>query len=495
MQNAKPSRRQFLKQAALLAGAAPVLAAADRIGTAEAKTKPSVAEVRPMTCRFETPAVLATYTTADHRRRLENIGVCEYGVRKCLRKHLITNYVPGHCLYVIKGSDWTRWQPNEEDERQLADLRDRGIGLIHVWETWANTWGGNPMYQATNPKAFRQFIDMVHRHGIRILPYTTSCFFDRNDASFREKWAAPKEFDIPYTDWFKHEWHLARVSPASPDYRAFRLARLAHIFDEFDVDGIYDDTGYLRPADCTAQENFWNAEVPQYSPEALAAAPPEIADEVHAFRESRENDGAFADLLALIYAEVKRRGRIFKLHVQACDHVRTDLKVYDYLWVGEFVEDSDFERRMTKGLAPYITSHPNQFREGESVDDNYLHTVPYLQFPVMMGQPDYDPSPGHLAHTRWLKRYQPMVEDGTWAYLEITDSDLVRGPLPQDVVVSAYANREIYLVLANYGTAPAEVATADVYVPADQPKEPARQTWTIAGRSLLILRRVGPGKP
>jgi hypothetical protein len=36
-----------------------------------------------------------TFTSEDHRRRLENIAACECGIRKCLQKHLITGYIPG----------------------------------------------------------------------------------------------------------------------------------------------------------------------------------------------------------------------------------------------------------------------------------------------------------------------------------------------------------------------------------------------------------------
>ncbi len=33
------------------------------------------------------------------------------------------------------------------------------------------------------------------------------------------------------------------------------------------------------------------------------------------------------------------------------------------------------------------------------------------------------------AHARWLKRYLPLVEEETWAWLEIGQSDLFAAPL------------------------------------------------------------------
>ena len=135
----------------------------------------------------------------------------------------------------------------------------------------------------------------------------------------------------------------------------------------------------------------------------------------------------------------------------------------------------------------------------DNEDELYLHSIPYLQFPILMAgrpftgepaaipgihyppeetdfwtrhcraiwkyyqaHPDgpysygwWDSVPGRPearpTHVRWLKQYQPLVEEGTWARLEISESSLFQRPLPQSVVASAFANRELYLVLANYG--------------------------------------------
>jgi hypothetical protein len=81
-----------------------------------------------------------------------------------------------------------------------------------------------------------------------------------------------------------------------------------------------------------------------------------------------------------------------------------------------------------------------------------------------------------------------MVEEGTWAWLEISDSDLFAAPLPKDVVASAFANREFHLVLANYGQSAVEIATRDAYAPVAETGA-ARKHWTLPARSLQILRR------
>jgi len=100
------------------------------------------------------------------------------------------------------------------------------------------------------------------------------------------------------------------------------------------------------------------------------------------------------------------------------------------------------------------------------------------------GRPEARPT-----HRRWLRQYLPMVEEGTWAWLEIHDSDLFDRPLPQHVVASVFANRELYLVLANYGTGTVQVHTADSYVSAAEPSGAARRHWELKPRSLTILKR------
>jgi hypothetical protein len=92
-------------------------------------------------------------------------------------------------------------------------------------------------------------------------------------------------------------------------------------------------------------------------------------------------------------------------------------------------------------------------------------------------------------HARWLKRYMPLVEDGTWAWLEVGESNLFAKPMPQGVVASVFANRELYMVLANYGNTAAEIETTAAYTPTDQSSAAPAKQWSLPPRSLQILRR------
>ncbi len=459
--------------------------------------------------------VLRRATAADHRRRLANIGLCQRAIRTCLRKHLVTGYLPGQCCYNL-GEYPSRqpWEPDDWDEQELDRLRDQGIRLIQVHEEWNDSQRlfGSHKLAPLNPAGFRRFVDMVHRRGMKLIVYVSSGYFEQNDPDFRPEWTV--EGDRPLVEIY---FRYAHCSPASPGWRAYFLQHLVRILDDYGVDGVYNDLGYRQPPDLGGQAS---------------------GDQVLAFAENAGHDGALADLLALIYSEVHRRGGVVKVHRGNVLAPQTDLKVYDYLWVGEGAKQGDRFREAVKGHAPYVVPCLDMSRATIGNEDElYLHAIPYLQFPLLLaGRPftgqravipgiDYPPPercfwtrhcraiwkhfqanpngpfsygwwdsvPGRPAarptHARWLKQYLPLVEEGTWAWLEIGPSDLFRQALPADVVASAFANRELFLVLANYATQPAAIETRDPYVAvADAAAEP-KTTWRLEGRSLAILRR------
>jgi len=381
-------RRDFLKTAAQVSAARAACSAL--AGPAPAAT--SDAHARPAS------PILTSYTAGDHRRRLENIGLCERSIRTCMRTHLIASYLPAQCCYNLGEYPCRKpWDPDQWDEQELDRLREHGIQLIQVHEEWNDSqrlFGGHKL-APLNPAGFRRFVEMVHR-----------------------------------------------------------------------------------------------------------------------------------------------RGGIVKVHRGGATRPQTDLKVYDYLWVGEGGRSGDRLREAVKDHPPYVVPCLDMSRATvENEEELYLHSIPYLQFPLLLAgrpftgeraavpgikyppeeqcfwtrhcraiwkhyqaNPDgphsygwWDSVPGRPAarptHARWLKRYLPLVEEGTWAWLEIGQSSLFAASLPKEVVASAYANRELYLVLANYGRSAAEVGTSDAYVPADSPSASPTKLWRIPARSLVILRR------
>ena len=93
---------------------------------------------------------------------------------------------------------------------------------------------------------------------------------------------------------------------------------------------------------------------------------------------------------------------------------------------------------------------------------------------------------------RWLHHfdlYRPMVTDGSWAWIALRDTALFHAKLPAELTASLFGNDAIYLVLANYGHAPVEIATTAAYVPLTAAPSAARSRFKLEGRSLQILRR------
>jgi hypothetical protein len=493
------NRREFLKAGAVVSLPASAVQAAD-------------APAARADAAAGSPAVLARYTAEDHRHRLTNIGLCTQKIRRCLRKHLIADYLPAQCVYNM-GEYPSRkpWEPGEEDEKELDRLKSDGVQLIHVMDEWNDRYGlfGGNKLTAVNPAGFRRFVAMVHRRGLKILAYASSGYFAGHDPDYRLEWSRPGD---AIGGW----WDLPRCSPASPGWRAYFLPRMLRILDDYELDGLYNDWGYV--------------------PNAGKRIKQPAADEVAAFQETPQYDGAVADLLHLIYSEVKRRGGIYKMHADRANEPLTGgLKVYDYLWVGENVANADGLREATKNHTPYVVPCiQGTSARVENESEHFLHSIPYMQFPLLQGgRPltgeravipiprlpgvqekgfyrkawDYyqahpngpyiyggwDPIPPNpqmrLAHARWLKRYLPMVEDGTWAFLEVTESDLFAAPLPKDCVASVFANRDLHMVLANYGPSPQQVETADAYVSVDDPAAAPARRWPLPKRSLRILRR------
>ena len=177
-------RRQFFKTgvAAAAAGAAVSLPTGAAPAVESRSAKPDAAKA---------PAILVSFTAEDHRRRLKNIAACTQKIRKCMRKHLIADYLPAQCVYNMgEYPSQKRWEPEEYDEQELDRLKAHGIQLIHVMDEWNDRYGmfGGNKLTAVNPQGFKRFVEMVHRRGMKILAYASTGYFIRTDPDYREDW-------------------------------------------------------------------------------------------------------------------------------------------------------------------------------------------------------------------------------------------------------------------------------------------------------------------
>ncbi len=494
-------RRELLR-----AGLSSVIAASARSGSAA---------LTPLARHKDAavPQVMSLYSREDHRRRLENIAQSERSIRACMRKHLITNYLPGQVCYNLGEYPCRKpWNPDDWDERELDRLQAQGIRLVQVMEEWNDLlrlFGGDK-FSSINPAGLHRFIEMVHKRGMRILLYASTGFFQRTDPDFRAEWARSGNV------FRGAHWNMALCSPASPGWRAYLLPRLCRILDDYGVDGLYNDLGY-RPI-------FNDPSLP-------------TKDEVLAFKEDTDQDGALGDLLSLIYSEIKRRGGIYKVHISRTRRPKAD-KVYDYLWVGESVRDPGRMRETVKDYPPYVVPcFVYRYAEVSDKDMAYVQSIPYMQFPLLVaGRPftgeraaipnvnyppdsqdptgrrwremwrhyqthpegphsygPWDPFPGRPGtrdtHAHWLRQYLPLVQEGTWAYLDVKDSSLLVSPLPEQVVMSVFANTQLYLVLANYSGRPVSVTTTNSYFEVTARPSTPERAWTVKPGSMVILKR------
>ena len=468
---------------------------------------------QPATPPFAFPSILAS--SDDHRRRLQNIAECNRRIKKCLFQQLILDYLPGQVAYNLGEYPLKPWKdPDQQDEQQLDELSNAGVELIHLHDEWNDSkrlFGGDK-FTPVNERGFRKFIQIAQARKMKVTVYASSGYFERGDPDFRPEWARTAN------DLVEIYWHLAHCSPASPSWRAYLLPRLLRLMDEYGVDGLYNDLGYD----------------PLYKSRALPGC-----DEISAFKESENEDGALGDLLSIIYQEVKRRGGIVKVHRGNVQYPHTPAKVYDYLWVGEATKDLDAMREAVKMNPRYVVpcSDLSQGAKLEREDDLYLHSIPYLQFPLLMAgrpftgersvvpgfkyaqdgpdgwtaiaqkvwryfqsHPDgpytygwWDSCPGRsearATYYRWLRLYRPLVQSGTQAYIELVDSDFFVKPSHAKVVASVFAHRDLYLVLANYSRAGVTVETRDPFFACDQLSSPPSTRWPLKARTLVILKR------
>ncbi len=135
--------------------------------------------------------------------------------------------------------------------------------------------------------------------------------------------------------------------------------------------------------------------------------------------------------------------------------------------------ENDFWVKRCRAVAAFLKTHP-------------AGPYTYGGWDSVPGRAETRPT-----HARWLKRYLPLVEDGTWAWLEISDSAFFTRPLPIGLVASAFANRDLYLVVANYGRTAVEIESTADFVPDNKPSAAPGRKWTLAARSLKILRQHG----
>lgn len=398
--------------------------------------------------------ILRDYTKEDHKKRLLNIQKAERAVNKFESKELLMHYEPGHYIYPAN-----KPATPEEDRALLNKLKEAGAEFIYIWSGWTaleSRWNGDPMFAAKNPEEMKAFIELVHECGLKILPYTTTNFFNRDSKYFDPDWAYDEKYDLLLYDeapYDKKPMRLAHCSPNSPGWRAHLHRQHMKLLDDYDFDGLYLDSGYIRRCDYISANQYYEEEYVM------------VKDEILAFPEDSQHDGGMEDLLGLIYKEVNSRGKTVCVFKEGCDNFRVNSKVSDYMFAGECATDINFVRKMIRKF-PHVML---DFSPAERIpeDEYYLNSIPFMHFPLLKHFPITVPDkesiiPDFDYSVKWLKLMKEMTADGTWTYIDVDAPKLVGG-ITEAVVVSLYVNDSFYLVLANYNYEPVSLTLSDAY--------------------------------
>ena len=80
---------------------------------------------------------------------LENIAFGQRRIESCLRRHMVTNYLPAQCCHNLGEYPADKpWTVDSYDAEELQRLSDHGIQLIQLFEEWGDPlrlFGGQNM--------------------------------------------------------------------------------------------------------------------------------------------------------------------------------------------------------------------------------------------------------------------------------------------------------------------------------------------------------------
>ncbi len=449
-------------------------------------------------------------TENEHLKRQKNLLQATKLNNKYLRKHVIQNYLPAHVTYNL-GEYPAPFSitPTEYDYKLLSQLAENGVDLIQVHEEWNDSLrvlGGDKL-TTHDKEGFRKFVDLVHYFGMKIIPYFSSGYFQKTDPDFQNEWLYTESI----FDYICYNYALC--SPSSPSWRAYLLPKLERIMEEYGVDGLYNDLGYDRKEFIEQMNKGFNNQIS-----------PGI--------DTMEHDAALEDLLGSIMNMIHKYNGVCKIHYSGNKRPNTMNRVYDYIWVGECVDNIDSISKATGNFLPYVVPSVDLgHTKLNDEDELYLTSIPYMQFPLRVdGRPftgeramvadmpryrakeddglykhlkvmnDYHkehPNGPYMygwwdskygregAREKWfyyLKLYKPMVTDDSWCFINIKESGYFKGSLQEDIVASMFVNENTYMVIANYGK-------QAVVVPLEHLWE-NRETGEIAGEVKIPSRKM-----
>ncbi|MBQ9797480.1 MAG: hypothetical protein IJW50_07135 [Clostridia bacterium] len=427
------------------------------------------------------------FTLAEEKKRIDNVTYVNEHVKKCAKRVRIRDYLPGQVTYNL-GPYPAKFsiEPTEYDYNLIKSFAEKGVGLIQVHEEWNDhiRLYGADKYSSHDREGMKNFIKLCHSFGIKVLPYLSSFYFDRRDPDFRRDFMRYESYLISV------HFEYANCSAQSETWATYFFDKMKRVFDEYEFDGIYNDTGCEEFAKR-------HAEVRAQGRKTC------VQSDIH-------YDPYEEDFYARMYSFVKESNGIMKMHYSNVCRPASDEKLYDYLWVGEGVSDLD-SLLGTVEFDPYLIPCPDlRWTSEEAVKRMFAQTIPFLQFPLRpdgrpyqaekiisvpgvkylksgmydtyleMAEYDRQHPNGPYSYSDWsgipdneeyrakwfnyLALYKPMVEENSVCFMNVTESTLTRGALPEKVYMSVFMGNEVYLCLSNLSDAVQTVELQEAWV-------------------------------
>ena len=450
-------------------------------------------------------------TLEEHRARIANVKSAELGNKTYIRKHRIGEYLPAQAVYHL--GDYPApfsIEPTEYDYNMIKGMAENGVQLIQLHEEWNDHIRrfGADKYTSHDPEGLDKFIELCHSFGIKVIPYISSGFLHEFDPDFKEEFTIRKLYCRTGT-----HFQYRVCSASSEEWRSFILPKTFAVLDRHDFDGIYNDYG-------TDSSFFHGGKYIKRDDVAGGGYDPELED-----------------LLATIYGEVKKRGGIYKLHINYNSPAPCIEKVYDYLWIGE--GESTDNLCIGKNYPPYVVPCPDKVHS--KIDDPdyfFAAVIPFMQFPLLTScgrplrgrvidedvplycNPGKEPGFGYIfqknvheynkehpdgphVHSRWsaipddlrdyptwckyMALYKPMVEENTIAYIGLTESEDILSPAKENVNVSMFVSHEKYLVVGNLSGEEYEIVLKEQWT--DRETGVTSDRFTVKNNRLLFLKK------
>ena len=120
----------------------------------------------------------------------------------------------------------------------------------------------------------------------------------------------------------------------------------------------------------------------------------------------------------------------------------------------------------------------------DGIYNDWGYDGPYVYSHWSSVPPDKD------EYSRWQKYfalYQPMVEENSIAYIEISDSEAILSPLRPRTVASMFVNEECYLVLSNLSDTSYTLNLRDTW--RDRAAGKVGKSFTVEKGSMLFLKK------